>query len=208
MEKLSSKDNIAVDYEEGQLEEDVTLSTKLLDETDEAYHKIDLSDKILNDGVTVEDIRFKAYDITLFDASQNVVQPDGTVQVSIPCPEGYDGAECKIYRVEENGSLTNMNATCSANVLSFQTNHFSTYLITETELRTESAFTYGDVNGDGEVDSKDAVLLKKYLAGFEDAIERLDQNAADVNGDGSITSADAVRLLKALAGYDVILGQK
>ena len=88
------------------------------------------------------------------------------------------------------------------------TNHFSTYLITETELRTESAFTYGDVNGDGEVDSKDAVLLKKYLAGFEDAIERLDQNAADVNGDGSITSADAVRLLKALAGYDVILGQK
>lgn len=63
----------------------------------------------------------------------------------------------------------------------------------------------GDANGDGEVNSKDAVLLKKHLAGYEGLI--FDREAADVNGDNEVDSKDAVRLLRYLAGYGVTLGK-
>ncbi len=63
----------------------------------------------------------------------------------------------------------------------------------------------GNANGDGAVDTKDAVLLKKYLAGFE-GIE-FNHDAADVNVDGKVDSKDAVRLLRHLAGYDLKLGE-
>ena len=61
----------------------------------------------------------------------------------------------------------------------------------------------GDANGDREIDTKDAVLIKKYLAGFENLF--IDVTAGDVTGDGEITTKDAVRLLQYLAGYSVEL---
>ena len=63
---------------------------------------------------------------------------------------------------------------------------------------TEEILT-GDINGDGDITSADAVLLSRYLAAliaFTD--EQL--TAADINGDGDITSADAVMLSRFLAG--------
>ena len=64
---------------------------------------------------------------------------------------------------------------------------------------------YGDANSDDEVDSKDTVLIKKYLAGYSGL--SIDKEAADVNGDSEVDSKDAVRLLRYLAGYDVTLGK-
>lgn len=64
---------------------------------------------------------------------------------------------------------------------------------------------YGDANSDGEVDSKDAVLIKKYLAKYSGL--SIDKEAADVNGDSEVDSKDAVRLLRHLAGYEVTLGK-
>ena len=60
----------------------------------------------------------------------------------------------------------------------------------------------GDVNGDGKVDSADAMLVKKYDAGLlslsNDEIKR-----ADLNGDGKIDSCDAVYILRIAAGLKV-----
>ena len=88
-----------------------------------------------------------------------------------------------------------MNARVENGYIVFETNHFSLYAV------VEGAYTMGDVNVDGKIDTQDAVLLKKYLAGYGD----LDviEDACDVNIDGSINSTDAVILLKYLAGYDV-----
>lgn len=55
----------------------------------------------------------------------------------------------------------------------------------------------GDVNGDGITDSVDAVLLKKYLAGYSGL--QINTDACDMNGDGEVDSVDAVLLLKQLA---------
>ncbi len=57
----------------------------------------------------------------------------------------------------------------------------------------------GDVDGDGDRDSTDAVLLKKYLAGIRDFNVTINEKACDVNGDGDINVRDAILLLKHLA---------
>ena len=69
----------------------------------------------------------------------------------------------------------------------------------------EPSFLYGDVNRDGKVDTKDAVMFKQYLAGMN--ID-MDLNAADVNIDNKVDTKDVVKLMKYLAGVNgVILGQ-
>lgn len=65
-----------------------------------------------------------------------------------------------------------------------------------------SARLPGDVNGDGKVDGRDALLLEKYLAGYEVTI--IEENA-NVTGDTRIDGRDALQLEKYLAGYDVVL---
>ncbi len=205
---VASEDgSIKVEYDKNQFEGEVKLVTKLLGDEDEDYKKINLKDFVKDTENIPEDIPFVAYNISLVDMKEQIVQPNGKVTVKIVCPKEYDNALSKVYRVNSNGSLTNMLADLKDEYLTFETNHFSTYVITKEDLFAGAGFVYGDVNGDGEVDVKDAVLLKKYLAEFEDAVNSLDKGAGDVTGDGDITSADAVRLLKALAEYDVELGR-
>ena len=60
----------------------------------------------------------------------------------------------------------------------------------------------GDVTGDGVIDTRDALRLKKHLAGMDAPI--VWQNA-DVTGDNSVTLADLLRLMKYLAGMQVEL---
>ena len=59
----------------------------------------------------------------------------------------------------------------------------------ETEI---PVIVIGDVNGDGKVNSRDNLALKKYLAG-ENEDEVLEFNA-DLNGDGRINSTDMMLL--------------
>ena len=60
----------------------------------------------------------------------------------------------------------------------------------------------GDVTGDGVIDTRDALRLKKHLAGMDAPI--VWQNA-DVTGDNDVTLADLLRLMKYLAGMQVEL---
>ena len=174
-------------------------------EEDLAYQNIDLSNKIATENISPKEVKFEAYEIILTDESEKPIQPEGIMTVKIPVPQGYQGEACKVYYIKNDGSMVNMNAWHEEGYLLFKTDHFSTYLITETELKEQVAVIYGDINGDGAVNSKDAVLLKKHLADYEGLT--LDKTAADVNADGNVDSKDAVRLLRHLAGYEVILGE-
>lgn len=59
----------------------------------------------------------------------------------------------------------------------------------------------GDIDGDGEVNNKDATYLLRYLAGWN--IEGINEEALDTTGDGRITNKDGTRLLRYLANWDV-----
>ena len=50
----------------------------------------------------------------------------------------------------------------------------------------------GDINGDGDIDIRDLVRLKKYTAGIEGT--KILKSAADLNGDGNYDAVDLSEL--------------
>ncbi|MBR0303931.1 MAG: dockerin type I repeat-containing protein, partial [Clostridia bacterium] len=57
----------------------------------------------------------------------------------------------------------------------------------------------GDANRDNSVDAKDVLLMRKYIAGLEDA-ESLDMFFADTNSDGSVDMKDVLYARRSIAG--------
>ncbi len=66
-------------------------------------------------------------------------------------------------------------------------------------ISVTSLSSKGDVNGDGEIDIADALLVMKHDAGLT-AIDNAFKQAADVNNDGEIDIADAILIMKYDAG--------
>ncbi len=211
LNEKETTDGIKIEYSKddssigGDNEEKITLESRQLTESDKEYSKIDFTGKIEDSDVKPEDVKSVTYEISLKNESGQTVQPSEKVTVKIPVPDGYMGENCKVYYVNEKGKFTNMNAVCQNGFLIFETGHFSTYLVTETNIKTVSEITYGDANGDGKIDSRDAVVIKKYVAGFTGFT--IDLDAADVNADGKVDTRDAVKILKKIAGFDVTLGE-
>ena len=58
----------------------------------------------------------------------------------------------------------------------------------------------GDINGGGEVNSRDGSLLNRHLAKW--AVQ-IDEETADINGDGEVNSADGALLARYLAKWDI-----
>ncbi len=60
----------------------------------------------------------------------------------------------------------------------------------------------GDVNGDGKINSRDALSIIKYASGQD---VNINLNNADVNADGKVNSRDALVIIKYASGQDVQL---
>lgn len=67
-------------------------------------------------------------------------------------------------------------------------------------LTDEKTCTVGDVSGDGKVDTKDAMLLTRYVNGWEGV--SLDTAAADLDGSGKVDTKDAMILTRAVNGWE------
>ena len=79
----------------------------------------DLYDKVKE---TLNNDKFTLYDLYLLENNLEV-QPDGTITISIPVPADYDGAKCKMYRVNADGSITEITAVLQDGKLVFDTDH-------------------------------------------------------------------------------------
>ena len=125
-----------------------------------------------------------AYDISL-QKDGETVQPDDTVTVILP----YTGEECenvKVYRVEDDGTLTDMNAYFKDGNLIFITDHFTLYIVVDEE------WILGDVDGDGEVTVLDATLIQRHNAHMQIPVsDEMLLKCGDVDGDGEVTVLDA-----------------
>lgn len=75
------------------------------------------------------------YDITLTSAGTEV-QPNGKVKISIPVPSDIDTSKLVIYRISENGEKTEYEVTVEDGYATFETDHFSTYVIAEKTTTT------------------------------------------------------------------------
>jgi hypothetical protein len=58
----------------------------------------------------------------------------------------------------------------------------------------------GDINSDREVDTRDANLLFRYVAGWDVDVDPI---AIDCNGDGNVDTKDAITLFRYVAEWDV-----
>ncbi len=78
-------------------------------------------------------------------------------------------------------------------------------ILFETSSSTITVIDYiaGDVDGDGEISDWDAILLNRYLAGWDVEINTF---AGDVDCDGEISDWDAIVLERYLAGWNIELG--
>ena len=72
------------------------------------------------------------YDITL-KSNDTIIQPNGKVKISIPIPENFDSSRIIIYRLDESNAITEYQVTVTNGYATFETDHFSTYILGETE---------------------------------------------------------------------------
>lgn len=131
------------------------------------------------------------YNISLLKGEEKVQHSD-YVTVYIPIPKDLQalalGEKVKVYRIEEDGSLTDMDAVVEDGCMRFVTDHFSLYtLVGENQIP-------GDVDGSGKVDQEDAVYLLLYTM-FGENFYPLGKTVADVDGSGKVDQEDAVYLL-------------
>ena len=64
---------------------------------------------------------------------------------------------------------------------------------------TAAKVIYGDANGDGELNMKDVLTIRQYVAGLTSAIDR---TAADLNRDGCVDMKDVLGMRRCIAGLD------
>lgn len=151
---------------------------------------------------TVETTESKMiYDIAL-TANGTPIQPAAPVTVKIPVPATMDGADCKVYRQEADGTYTDMQAIYQDGYMVFTTDHFSIYVLTVKDPNAP-AITMGDINGDGVINAVDARWALQSASGVRTLSDE-QFAAADVNGDGKITAVDARWILQAASGVRVL----
>lgn len=107
--------------------------------------------------------------------------------------ETYDyESEYKLYLVP----LTENNSTNNQDSNNTSSNNNSTNTNTNTNNNTSNSVKKGDVDGNGYINSGDALLTLKASVG----LVTVDANLADVNKNGKIDSEDALLILKYSVG--------
>ena len=82
--------------------------------------------------------KFKAFDITLKSNNTNI-QPNGKVKISIPIPENFNASKLIAYRFDNDNSKIEYQVTVANGYATFETDHFSIYVLGErTEVSDEN----------------------------------------------------------------------
>ena len=96
-------------------------------------------DKIKNNLPQIKS--FKVYDIVLSENNEEI-QPNGNVKISIPIPEGVNTSKLVVYRIEEDSTKTEYKVTVENGYATFETDHFSTYVLGEKSDETQENVKY------------------------------------------------------------------
>ena len=111
----------------------------------------------------------------------------------------WSSSNSNVLSIDSNGVVT-AKALGTATIMAKSYEDPSVYA---TLVVTVAEVQPGDPTGDGRVDTKDAVLISQYLAGWAVGC---DMSIADVNHDGKVNTTDAVIIAQYIAGWDVVLG--
>lgn len=119
--------------------EDTTTGLKLETTTEVLPSNVVLSSKEVTEQTTLDTVKtalkdisnkYTVYDINLLQNNAKV-QPKGNVKIRIPVPSDYNKEKLEVYRVDENGEKTKYDVKVEDKYATFETNHFSTYVLAE-----------------------------------------------------------------------------
>lgn len=131
--------------------------------------------------------------------------PDATVTVSIPIPEGFNKKECGILRQEKDGSYSFLETRINGDYITFETDHFSLYILFEAydidKIEIKQNIKKGDIDGNGKITAADARLVLRASVGLE-KFSTAQTTAGDIDKNKKITAADARLILRASVGLE------
>lgn len=90
----------------------------------------DVYNKAVN-SLTEVGKKFRLYEVHFVNAQGQEVQPNGTVTVYYPIPEGYDVNNLVLYRINEDGTKTLVKGVVEDGYYKVVTKSFSTYALVE-----------------------------------------------------------------------------
>ena len=131
-----------------------------------------IRDSIITASVSGSNGRYSqvTYELDMTDAQGEYNQPDGTVTISVPVENLFGRVKnVKVYRVADDGTMIELSASYSNGQVTFETDHFSTYVF-EAEYETEEN-TDVDTDTDSNADiSTKCSFCDKYEEHKDDAI--------------------------------------
>lgn len=80
--------------------------------------------------VLINVAKMKVFDINLLSNGVKI-QPNGKVKISIPIPTEFDTSKIAVYRITNNGEKIKYDVTVIDGMATFETDHFSTYVLAE-----------------------------------------------------------------------------
>lgn len=197
-DKLSDKESIDIKTPVADITFDNTAVGKIVDALRNGDVTFAISD--ITDEADVK--TRKTIKVSLSDSEGNNIIPasssesNGYVLISVAFKTGLTKEDIKVFYKGENGreEMEIISYDSNTGIVTFKTNHFSEYEFWDMTV------ALGDISGDGNIDTMDLTLLRKYLAGYTITGSL---NAADLNGDGKVDTIDLTLLRKYLAGYDI-----
>lgn len=100
------------------------------------------------------------------------------------------------------GSMVALSVSAAEGDLSGETDATATATAAETTGTQATEIKAGDANADGNIDMKDVLTVRKYLAGMDVVI---DLDGADAYADGEVNTKDVLALRQYLAGIIDVL---
>ena len=145
-----------------------------------------------SDGITVKFSKF--VDITTVTPESVLIDGFNGAYTVVPQLLGEDDeyADTFILSGDFTNEITAVSVT--SDVLSYAGTPADAAEISVTDSRISK----GDVNGDGTVNLKDVVMIRRYIAGGWNVT--INESVADVNGDGNVNLKDVVMIRRYIAG--------
>ena len=102
-----------------------------------------------------------------------------------------------IIEVDTENEPTRTTTTTTTTRVTFEPTTTTAAASEEPSNASSEPEVQGDVNGDGSLDMKDVLMVRKFIAGMDSSI---DEAAADLNRDGSVDMKDVLMMRKIIAG--------
>jgi heme-binding NEAT domain protein len=83
--------------------------------------------------------KFALYEVHFVDTDGQVVQPNGTVEVSYPIPADFDQTKVALYRINDDGTKTKIDGEVKDGKYVVNTKSFSKYALVELNAEGEAA---------------------------------------------------------------------